>query len=256
MYDSMPHGYLGIFAALPFAIWFYLAIEGVAMVAEESKDPHRTIPIGYISGIATLAFLAIGIMVVSGGITDWHRLANIDYPLPEAIGIVMGKDSSLTKLFAGIGLFGLIASFHSIILGYSRQLFALARGGYLPRGLARIHPRFHTPHVALIVGGIIGIIAVCSGTTQQLIVLSALGAVVMYVMSMVSLFVLRRKEPDLERPFRAPFYPVFPAIALVLSVICLVAIIVYNFWLSVLFFVLLGAVMGLFVGMGMHRKLG
>ncbi|HOY18199.1 MAG TPA: ethanolamine permease [Haliscomenobacter sp.] len=256
MYDSMPHGYLGIFAALPFAIWFYLAIEGVAMVAEESKDPHRTIPIGYISGIATLAFLAIGIMVVSGGITDWHRLANIDYPLPEAIGIVMGKDSSLTKLFAGIGLFGLIASFHSIILGYSRQLFALARGGYLPRGLARIHPRFHTPHVAPIVGGIIGIIAVCSGTTQQLIVLSALGAVVMYVMSMVSLFVLRRKEPDLERPFRAPFYPVFPAIALVLSVICLVAIIVYNFWLSVLFFVLLGAVMGLFVGMGMHRKLG
>ncbi|AEE48493.1 ethanolamine permease [Haliscomenobacter hydrossis] len=255
MYDSMPHGYLGIFAALPFAIWFYLAIEGVAMVAEESKDPHRTIPIGYISGIATLAFLAIGIMVVSGGITDWHRLANIDYPLPEAIGIVMGKDSSLTKLFAGIGLFGLIASFHSIILGYSRQLFALARGGYLPRGLARIHPRFHTPHVALIVGGIVGIIAVCSGTTQQLIVLSALGAVVMYVMSMVSLFVLRRKEPDLERPFRAPFYPIFPAIALFLSVICLLAIVVYNFWLSVLFFVLLGAVMGLFVGMGMHRKL-
>ena len=127
------------------------AIEGVAMVAEESKDPQRTIPIGYISGIATLAFLAIGIMVVSGGITDWHRLANIDYPLPEAIGIVMGKDSSLTKLFAGIGLFGLIASFHSIILGYSRQLVALARGGYLPRGVSRGLPRFHTPLVALFV---------------------------------------------------------------------------------------------------------
>lgn len=255
LHDSMPHGYMGVFAALPYAIWFYLAIEGVAMVAEETKNPQRTIPFGYLSGIATLAILAIGIMMVSGGITDWHRLEAIDYPLPEAIGIVMGKDSSLTKLFAGIGLFGLVASFHSIILGYSRQLFALARGGFLPQGLAAIHPRFHTPHIALVVGGIIGIIAVCSGTTQQLIVLSALGAVVMYVLSMVSLFVLRKKEPELERPFRAPFYPFFPVIALVLSLVCLVAIVVYNFWLSVLFFGLMGILVGVFVGMGMHKKL-
>lgn len=255
LHDSMPHGYVGVFAALPYAVWFYLAIEGVAMVAEETKNPQRNIPFGYLSGIATLAILAIGIMMVSGGITDWHRLEAIDYPLPEAIGIVMGKDSSLTKLFAGIGLFGLVASFHSIILGYSRQLFALARGGFLPQRLAAIHPRFHTPHVALLVGGIIGIIAVCSGTTQQLIVLSALGAVVMYVLSMVSLFVLRKKEPELERPFRAPFYPVFPVIALVLSLVCLVAIVVYNFWLSVLFFGLMGVLVGVFVGTGMHKKL-
>lgn len=254
MQDSMPHGYTGVFAALPFAIWFYLAIEGVAMVAEESKDPQRTIPLGYISGIATLALLALGVMLLTGGITDWHKLAKIDYPLPEAIGIVMGKNSSLTKLFAGIGLFGLVASFHSIILGYSRQLFALARGGYLPRGLAQIHPRFHTPHIALLVGGIIGIIAVCSGTTQQLIILSALGAVVMYVLSMVSLFVLRNKEPNLERPFKAPFYPTFPAIALVLSLLCLIAIVVYNFWLSVLFFGLLCLLLLIFVGTGMHKK--
>lgn len=256
LHDSMPHGYMGVFAALPYAIWFYLAIEGVAMVAEETKNPQRNIPFGYLSGIATLAILAIGIMMVSGGITDWHRLEAIDYPLPEAIGIVMGKDSSLTKLFAGIGLFGLVASFHSIILGYSRQLFALARGGFLPQGLAAIHPRFHTPHIALVVGGIIGIIAVCSGTTQQLIVLSALGAVVMYVLSMVSLFVLRKKEPELERPFRASFYPFFPVIALVLSLVCLVAIVVYNFWLSVLFFGLMGALIGVFVGTGMHKVVG
>jgi ethanolamine permease len=254
MRDSMPQGYLGVFAALPFAIWFYLAIEGVAMVAEESKDPQRTIPLGYISGIATLALLALGVMVLSGGITDWHRLADIDYPLPEAIGIVMGKDSSLTKLFAGIGLFGLVASFHSIILSYSRQLFALARAGYLPRRLAHLHPRFHTPDVALLVGGLIGIVAICSGTTQQLIVLSALGAVLMYAVSMLSLLVLRRKEPKLERPFKAPFYPVFPLIALVLSLICLLAIVVYNFWLSVLFFGLLLVLLLGYVGMGMHRQ--
>ena len=96
MNNNMPFGFKGIFAALPFAIWFYLAIEGVAMVAEEAKDPQRTIPRGYIFGIATLTFLALGVMIVSGGITDWQLLSAIDYPLPESIGIVLGKENSLT----------------------------------------------------------------------------------------------------------------------------------------------------------------
>ena len=253
MHNNMPFGYKGIFAALPFAIWFYLAIEGVAMVAEEAKDPQRTIPRGYIFGIATLTLLALGVMIVSGGITDWQLLSAIDYPLPEAIGIVLGKENSLTKLFAGIGLFGLIASFHSIILGYSRQIFALARGGYLPKVLSKVHTRFQTPYIALLVGGLVGIISVCIGNTQQLIILSALGAIVMYIISMISLFILRKKEPQLERPFKAPFYPYFPIIALVLSVVCLISIVYYNLILSAFFFVLMLVLIAIFVGLGMHR---
>lgn len=236
LHDSMPFGWSGVFAALPFAIWFYLAIEGVAMVAEEAKDPRRTIPKGYIGGILTLTLLALGVMILTGGITDWKKLSGIDYPLPESIGVVLGRQNSLTQLFAGIGLFGLVASFHSIITGYSRQIFALARSRYLPSFLSAIHPRFQTPHWALAGGGVIGIIAVCTGTTNQLIIISVLGALVMYIISMLSLFRLRKKEPDLERPFRAPAYPWFPAIALVLSVICLASLIYYNLWLSVLFF--------------------
>jgi ethanolamine permease len=253
MHNSMPFGYAGIFAALPFAIWFYLAIEGVAMVAEEAKDPQKTIPRGYILGIATLTILALAVMIVSGGITNWESLATIDYPLPESIGIVLGKENSLTKLFAGIGLFGLIASFHSIILGYSRQIFALARGGYLPKVLANVHPRFQTPHVALIAGGLVGILSILLGNTQQLIILSALGAVVMYIVSMISLFILRQKEPDLERPFKAPFYPYFPAIALILSTICLVSIVYYNRVLSAFFVVFLMILLAVFMALGKHK---
>ncbi len=253
MHNNMPFGYTGIFAALPFAIWFYLAIEGVAMVAEEAHDPQKTIPKGYIYGIATLTFLALAIMIVSGGITDWQLLSNIDYPLPEAIGIVLGKENSLTKVFASIGLFGLIASFHSIILGYSRQIFALARGGYLPKVLSTIHPKFQTPHIALIVGGLVGIASILMGNTQQLIILSALGAIVMYIISMISLFILRKKEPELERPFKAPFYPYFPLIALILSVICLVSIVYYNIELSAFFFILLGILIAIFIGLNKHK---
>jgi ethanolamine permease len=249
--DAMPFGWGGVFAAIPFAIWFYLAIEGVAMVAEEVKDPQRTIPKGYISSIVTLTLLALGVMFFTGGVTNWHNLSRIDYPLPEAISIVLGKQNSWTKVFAGIGLFGLVASFHGVIISYSRQLYAMARSGYLPQVLARVHTRFRTPHIAMIAGGGIGIIALCLGNTGQVITLSALGAVVMYIISMVSLLVLRRKQPTLERPFKVPFYPWFPLIALVLGVVCLVAIVWYNLVMSIVFFGALGAIIILFM---MFRK--
>ncbi|MCX2483689.1 ethanolamine permease [Pedobacter sp. MR2016-24] len=254
MHDPMPFGWTGVFAALPFAVWFYLAIEGVAMVAEEVKDPEKNIPKGYISGLATLTFLALGVMILTGGITDWHKLSNIDYPLPEAIAVVLGKGSSLTKLFASIGLFGLIASFHGTILAGSRQLFAMARSGYLPRGLAKVNHRFKTPHWSVVAGGLVSFIALLTGTTSQVIILSVLGAVVMYLMSMVSLFLLRRQEPALKRPFLAPFYPVFPAIALFLSALCLIAIVYYNLMLSGVFFAGLLLAVLVFMLKGKHKE--
>lgn len=254
MHDPMPFGWMGVFAALPFAIWFYLAIEGVAMVAEEVKDPERNIPRGYISGMATLTLLALGVMILTGGITDWRKLSNMDYPLPEAIAIVLGRGSSLTKLFASIGLFGLIASFHGTILAGSRQVFAMARSGYLPYALAKVNMKFKTPHWSVLAGGGISFLALLTGTTSEVIILSVMGAVVMYIMSMLSLFLLRRKEPDLKRPFAAPFYPVFPAIALLLSLVSLVAIIYYNLLLSGVFFAGLGIAILLFMLSGKHRQ--
>ena len=249
----MPFGYSGIFAALPYAVWFYLAIEGVAMVAEEVKDPKRNIPKGYITGLATLVFLALGVMILTGGLTDWRKLSGLDYPLPEAISISLGKGNSLTKIFASIGLFGLIASFHGTILASSRQVFAMARSGYMPRFLAVINNKFKTPHWAIIAGGVISFIALYTGTTNQIVVISVMGAVLMYMMSMISLFILRVKEPKLERPFAAPFYPVFPAIALIISAVTLFAMIWFNFELSLIFFGGLAIVVLIFIAMGKHK---
>ena len=233
--DAFLFGWPGVFAALPFAIWFYLAIEGVAMVAEEVEDPRRSIPKGYILALFTLIVLVFGVMIITGGIGDWHKLTSIDYPLPEALRIALGNNS-WTNLFASLGLFGLIASFHGTIIAYSRQIFALARSGFLPSFLGIVNEKFQTPHWALLAGGIVGCVALSTGTTNQVIVMAVLGAVVMYIISLISLFVLRQKEPLLIRPFKAPFYPYFPAIALILSTICLVAIIYYNLRLSLLFF--------------------
>jgi ethanolamine permease len=251
--NPMPFGWSGVFAALPFAVWFYLAIEGVAMVVEEVKEPRKNIPKGYISAIVTLVFLALGVMILTGGITDWRKLSALDYPLPESIGIVLGKGNGLTKIFAGIGLFGLIASLHGTILASSRQVFAMARSGYLPRTLGQVNPQFKTPHWALIAGGAISFIAIYNGTTAQIIILSVLGAVTMYMLSMVSLFILRKKEPGLERPFVSPFYPVFPAIALIISFICTVAIIYFSVMVSLIFFAGLAVAIIIFMLMGKHK---
>jgi len=250
----------GIFAAIPFAIWFFLAIEGAAMAAEETKDPRRTIPRAYIGGILTLVALAFGTMIFAGAAGDWRTLANINDPLPQAMKIVVGARSGWLHLLVWIGLLGLIASFHGIIMGYSRQIFALARAGFLPGILARVHPRWKTPHLAILAGGVVGIAAIYSDKvvtiagqplTASIVTMSALGAIVMYITSMLSLFRLRRREPNLLRPFRTPFYPLFPLIALVIASVSLVAIVYFNPVVSTVF-----AVLGLLGGAIAGRQSG
>lgn len=237
----------GMVAAIPFAIWFFLAIEGVAMAAEEAKDPKRTIPKAYIAGILTLVILAIGVMFFAGGVGDWRTLSNINDPLPQAMKAVVGDHSNWLHMLVWIGLFGLIASFHGIILGCSRQIFALARAGFMPSYFSQINARFKTPHRALIAGGVIGLAAILSDDLQfngmtltaNLITMAVFGAIVMYIVSMLSFFALRKNEPNLERPFVTFAYPWFPGIALVLAVISLVTMVYYNQELALVFVVLM-----------------
>ncbi len=238
----------GIVAAIPFAIWFFLAIEGVAMAAEEARNPHRSIPIAYIGGIVTLVVLAMGVMVVAGGSGDWTQLSDINDPLPQAMKNVVGQSSGWLHMLVWLGLFGLVASFHGIIIGYSRQIFALSRAGYLPQVLGRIHPKRGTPHVAILAGGGIGIAAIFSDQlvqiggqplTANIVTMSVFGAIVLYIISMASLFKLRRSEPQLERPFSAPVFPLFPAFALGAAVVCLLTMIYFNALMAGLFVALM-----------------
>ena len=251
----------GIFAAIPFAIWFFLAIEGAAMAAEEAKDPKRTIPRAYVGGILTLVFLALGVMVMAGGVGDWKALSGINDPLPQAMKAVVGENSGWLHMLVWIGLFGLVASFHGIILGYSRQFFALARAGYLPSSLAKL-ARFQTPHRAILAGGVVGIAAIYSDglinlggmtLTAAMITMAVFGAIVMYIMSMLSLFKLRKSEPLLERTFRAPGYPIVPAIALILALVCLAAMIWFNGTIALLFLGLMSIGMVYFLLTGAQR---
>ena len=175
-------------------------------------------------------------MLCAGGVGDWRSLATRDYPLPEAMAMVLSKDSVWVKMLAGIGMFGLVASLNGIILGYSRQLYALARAGFLPAPLAKVSKKFRAPYWALLAGAVVGIACLFSGRTSELITISAMGAVTMYMVAMASLFRLRKIEPKLARPFKAPLYPWFPAIAFILSAVSLVAMVWYNPRLAAIYF--------------------
>ncbi|MUG71044.1 MULTISPECIES: ethanolamine permease [Paenibacillus] len=224
--SSFIGGGTGIMAAIPFAIWFFLAVEGGAMASEEMQNPQKNIPKGLISSILTLAVATILTLVVTAGLGG--GIGNpADHPLPQALSGVYGEGALVVKVVAIIGLLGLVASLNGIIIGYSRQTYALARAGYFPAFMTRLNGN-GVPVWALIIPGVIGIVCAASATySDALIILSVFGAVLMYCLCMISLFILRRKHPHLDRPYKVSF-PFVPGIALLLGLVFLFCVIRYS----------------------------
>ncbi len=246
-HNAFPNGWVGVWASVPFAVWFFLGLEGLANVAEESVNPRRNIPLGFGSALATLIVLCVMVYLASIGVGGWEAIVYpspgadaSDSPLPLALSKITGTGGVVYHLLVTIGLMGLIASFHGIILAAGRATFEFGRVRYLPAALGRVNERRKTPVNALLVNMVIGIVALLSGRTDQIVTISVLGAVTLYIFGMITVLALRRKEPELERPYRAPGYPVTPVVALVVGLACLVALIWLNFKLSFVYFLILG----------------
>jgi len=213
----LPNGYLGIWAAFPFAIWFFLAIEGVPLAAEETANPERNVPRGIIAGMGVLLVTCAAVLILTTGAGGAAAMSASGNPLVEALG-----DGTAAKIVNYIGLAGLIASFFSIIYAYSRQLFALSRAGYLPRALSVTNSR-KAPMLALIVPGIIGFVLSLTGQGAMLLNMAVFGAALSYVLMMISHIVLRRREPDMPRPYRTPGGVATTGFALVIGVFAVIA---------------------------------
>ncbi|GAB35698.1 ethanolamine permease [Gordonia otitidis] len=213
----LPHGYLGIWAAIPFAIWFFLAVEGVPLAAEEAKNPARNVPRGIIAAMCALICTCALVLFLVPGAGGASAMQSSGNPLVEALG--SGTAHTVVNY---IGLAGLVASFFSIIYAYSRQLFALSRAGYLPKSLSVTNSR-KSPTLALIVPGIVGFLLSLTGQGAMLLNMAVFGAALSYVLMMISHIVLRIREPELARPYRTPGGIVTTAFALVIAVLALVA---------------------------------
>ncbi len=224
----LPFGISGLLAAFVYGIWFFLAVEGVPLAAEETADPKRDMPRGIIVAMLVLLVFAGLILTVVPGAAGADVMGESTNPLPEAIRVAYGSSSLLADFVNYAGLAGLVASFFSIIYAYSRQLFALSRAGYLPRWLSLTGGR-KTPYVALIVPGTVGfLLAAIVRDGDILINIAVFGATVSYVLLNLSHILLRRREPDLERGYRTPGGVVTTGVALVLSVVAVMATFVVD----------------------------
>ena len=212
----LPNGWLGVWAALPFAIWFFLAIEGVPLAAEEATDPERDVPRGIIVAMLVLVVTGATVLVLATGAHGAAALAGSGNPLVEALGT-----STAATVVNYIGLAGLVASFFSIMYAYSRQTFALSRAGYLPTSLSVVNSR-RTPTLALVVPGLVGFALSLTGQGAMLLNMAVFGAAVSYVLMMVSHIALRLREPEMRRPYRTPGGVVTTSVALAVAVVAVI----------------------------------
>lgn len=210
----LPFGLGGALAAMPFAVWLFLAIEQLPLAAEEAVDPKRDMPRGIMLGMLTLIVSAFMILLLNSSVANGaFALSTSGEPLLDGFKAIYGSD--IAKLLALVAVIGLIASFHTIIYAQGRQIYSLSRAGYFPRALSVTHGTRKTPHYAMIAGAGIALVVMLSiwyssdnrstviGGT--LLNMAVFGAMISYVMQALSFILLRRKYPYIPRPYKSPF---------------------------------------------------
>jgi ethanolamine permease len=230
-------GWKAVLDAVPYALWWLVMIETVALAAEEAHEPHRTLPRGLVWAQLTLIVLVGLTWLFACGAVDSQQLAvtatgeYVEYPLARAISLIpAGKSPLVSYGFGVIALFGMIASYHGMVYGTSRQAFALGRAGYLPLFLGKVHARRRTPIPALLVCSLItaGFVLATFWFKDAIavaVLVSTLTALIWYILAMGCLFVLRQREPHLFNKYRAPVYRALPVTVVLLSVF---AVYVYS----------------------------
>ncbi|MBI5161662.1 MAG: amino acid permease [Micrococcales bacterium] len=229
----LPNGLLPVFAVIPFAMWFFLGIEELPLAAEETHDPTRVIPRAGIVALATLTVCAVAVFIFNTGVLGLKATQASGQPLLDGFAAMLPR--GVTGVLAIFALVGLLASLQGIMFGYGRNLYSLSRAGYYPRFLSVTGKR-QTPLAALVVGGVIGFVllvvvdAIVAADKEIGAVAGAIelniaiwGAVVAYLMQMISFVVLRRRFPSVARPYRSPTGVAGAVIAGVISAVIFVA---------------------------------
>jgi ethanolamine permease len=221
---------------MPFAVWLYLAIEELPLAAEESHDPKKDMPKALLLGISTLIFSGLSVMVLNASIGGTapgqmhgaYSLATAAEPLLDGFRVLYG--AGVAKLLALFAVIGLIASFHTIIFAYGRQIYSLSRAGYYLSFMSLTHGSRKTPYMGLLTGTAIGLVvllgvwfsrgpeeggAIIGGT---LLNMAVFGAMISYTLQGVSFILLRLHLPAMPRPYRSPFGITGAALTVVIAV--------------------------------------
>jgi ethanolamine permease len=203
---------MGALFELPFALWLYLGIEQLPLAAEESHDPKRDMPRALLYGLVTLISVSFLTILLSAGIAPGvAKVALSSEPLFLGFQTIFGLGLK-SRVLALVACSGLIASFHTIIFAYGRQIYSLSRAGYFPTWLSVTHGSRKTPQRALLAGSALGYAVALaiylapkgSPVGAVLINMAVFGAVLAYILQMVSFILLRIRFPNIQRPYVSP----------------------------------------------------
>ena len=205
----LPHGIGPVVLAMPFAMWLFLGIEELPLAAEEAHDPTRDIPRAGIWGMITLVVTGGIVVVLNPALTGAQALGESGEPLLDGFAAIL-PSGRLAAVLSAFALVGLLASLQGIMYAYGRNVYSLSRAGYYPRALSLTGAR-KTPWAALLAGAVLGFLALLvvqfSGSEAAgaiVLNIAVWGAVIAYVLQMVSFVLLRRRFPDAARPYRSP----------------------------------------------------
>ncbi|MGS6583390.1 ethanolamine permease [Vibrio diabolicus] len=244
--EILPFGWYGVWAALPFAMWLFLAVEGVPLAAEEAKNPAKDVPKGIIGAMLFLLLTATLVVVLLAGAVGSKVIGDSAVPLVDALKLT--GNSTIAMAANLLGLAGLIASFFSIIYGYSRLVFALSRAGYLPQTLSLTSDK-KVPSRALLVPGVFGFLVSLTGEGDLILAMAVVGATVSYALMSLSHILLRIKQPELARPYKTPGGVITSSISLVLSLIAMTGVYAFDpsaFFMTMGLFLIGGVYYGLY----------
>ncbi|EPP6382113.1 ethanolamine permease [Vibrio alginolyticus] len=244
--EILPFGWYGVWAALPFAMWLFLAVEGVPLAAEEAKNPAKDVPKGIIGAMLFLLLTATLVVVLLAGAVGSKVIGDSAVPLVDALKLT--GNSTVAMAVNLLGLAGLIASFFSIIYGYSRLVFALSRAGYLPQTLSLTSDK-KVPSRALLVPGVFGFLVSLTGEGDLILAMAVVGATVSYALMSLSHILLRIKQPELTRPYKTPGGIITSSISLVLSLVAMTGVYAFDpsaFFMTMGLFLIGGVYYGLY----------
>lgn len=223
----LPFGFGAIFFAMPFAMWLFLGIEQLPLAAEEVRNPERNIPKSSRLCIFTLGISALIVVFLNPAVMGSAALAGSDEPLLDGFRAIL--PSNVAAVLSAFALIGLLASIQGITFAYGRNLYSLSRAGYYPAFLS-LTGKKKTPYWGLLVGAVIGFAALFiiayggEGAGSVVLNIAVWGAVLAYILQMVSYVLLKKKMPNIKRPFVSRFGTVGAVVAGLLSFAIFVAV--------------------------------
>jgi APA family basic amino acid/polyamine antiporter len=228
--------------ALVAALWAYKGFEISTFNAGETRNPSRTIPLGLIagSGLVTLLYILANVAYLYA--VPAAEMARSDRIAADAMQLAVGPVGA--SIVAFIILFSITGAANGHVLTGPRVYYAMAKDGLFFRKMAEVHPKFRTPHVALLIVGAwsIALSLGPSGKFEEMLKFAVFGAWIFLGLAVLGVFILRKRRPDLPRPYKTWGYPVTPAVFVLAALFILINTLVKSFWnaFAVLAFIALG----------------